>query len=124
MEALDEPAAWRGVIAVAATDGTGLASFTSVGPEVAVAAPGVNVRTYKGAKLGPISGTTPSAAAVAGVVALMLGVNPSLSPEDVRAILDQTSTKTIPGQKFGIVNAEKAVAAARTFRSGYSGKKR
>ena len=127
-----------------------LANFSSQGPTLDerlkpnVSAPGVNVEsslssfrdgaygvtsavefdgtTYDFAKL---SGTSMSSPATAGVVALMLEANPSLTPGDVRGILEWTArqdgnTGTLPDDGdfvwgHGKVTASQAVLASLTW---------
>ena len=124
-----------------------LANFSTYGPTLDerlkpnVSAPGVSVEsslssfrdgnyavtssvefdgtTYEFAKL---SGTSMSSPATAGVVALMLEANPTLTPGDVRAILEQTAredddTGTLPAEGdlvwgHGKVTASQAVLAS------------
>jgi subtilisin family serine protease len=106
------PAAYDSVIAVSATNSAdGLAYFSSIGEEVELAAPGVDIySTYKDDGYATYSGTSMASPHVAGVAALMIAVGIS----DVRAQLIETADDL--GEEgldwlygYGLVNAAKAV---------------
>ncbi|MFM2043332.1 MAG: hypothetical protein RLY86_1908 [Pseudomonadota bacterium] len=94
----------RFVITVAATDNQGrVASFSTPGSSILVAAPGVDIVTsdrtgaagYSAAgDSTTISGTSFSAPIVSGVVALMLEANPRLGYRDVQEILALSARET------------------------------
>ncbi|MEE2933475.1 MAG: tandem-95 repeat protein, partial [Pseudomonadota bacterium] len=95
----------RRVITVGATDSGGRdAYFTSRGSSVLVTAPGRNVLTtdrvgsmgYTSSDYVTINGTSFSAPATAGVVALMLEANPDLGYRDVQEILAYSAVKNDP----------------------------
>jgi len=122
--AVNYPAAYPEVIAVSATDQNDvIASWSSRGPEVDLAAPGVNIySTYKGSKYQTMSGTSMASPHVAGVAALVLSVpnkcdynnDGVCSPAEVQQRLELTSKDLgTPGKDnlygSGLVNAKNAV---------------
>ncbi|WP_433327464.1 S8 family peptidase [Spirillospora sp. CA-294931] len=122
------PAAYPGVIAVAATQrGHARAAFSNRNYSVLVAAPGDDIVT--GAPGGDYmisSGTSDSSALVSGIVALIRAKHPKLPPALVTQAL-VTSTKFGPSNGygpdvgFGEVNAVRALAAADALTAPRSG---
>jgi subtilisin family serine protease len=113
------PAANPNVIAVSATDAQDrLFAASNRGGYIAVAAPGVDIfLPAPDEKYQMTSGTSFSAAYVSGTAALMLERNPSLKPDEVRAILMKTARDLgAPGRDdlFGAGEADAfaAVSAA------------
>jgi Subtilase family/Proprotein convertase P-domain len=115
------------------------ASYSSIGASLFVSAPGGNLKHLSNNIVAQIgggchdikAGTSFSAPVVAGVVALMLEVNPSLTWRDIQGILASTSQKVYLDSGswatnaagfqhsytygFGVVHAQDAVAAAETW---------
>ena len=87
------PAAYDSVVAVSATDSAdNLASFSNVGPQVELAAPGVSIlSTYKGGGYTTLSGTSMATPHVSGVAALAWEANPLLTNAEVRTLLQSTA---------------------------------
>ncbi|MEU1847870.1 S8 family serine peptidase [Streptomyces sp. NPDC019990] len=128
------PAAYAGVISVAATQQNGeRADFSTVHTYNDVAAPGVGIvsATNTGGYR-PANGTSPACALAAGVVALMYAKNPKLSSAQVNGILTATTHRPTGGASailgYGLINANAAVKAAasppkvRTEAVAYEGK--
>lgn len=109
------PAAYPGAIAIAASDSRDkLASFSSRGPQVAVIAPGVGVKsTYMGGGYNTLSGTSMATPHVAGLTALYVATHKGATPEQARAGLAAASTKLVGvpdiGQGAGLPTADKLV---------------
>ena len=119
------PAAYPEVIAVSATDNTDtIASWSSRGQQVDLAAPGVAIySTYKGQTYKALSGTSMASPHVAGTVALVLTTiigaydsdgDGAWDPSEVQNKLQMTAEDlgvsgydTLYG--YGLVDAEKAV---------------
>jgi subtilisin family serine protease len=90
-EGMGYPAAYPEVIAVSAfdrSDPNSRALFSNWGPEVDVAAPGVDVfSTYLNGGYASGQGTSFATAFVSGMVALLLSQDSSRSDDDIRALL-------------------------------------
>jgi subtilisin family serine protease len=112
------PGADPNVIAVTATDARDrVFRGANQGPQLSVAAPGVDIIAPAPAGGYQMStGTSIATAHVSGVVALMLERDPTLKPDDVRKILESTATNLGPKGKngqfgWGLVNPPKALEA-------------
>ena len=107
------PAAYDSVIAVSSTDADdSLSSFSSIGPEVELAAPGRNIfSTWNDGGYTTISGTSMAAPHVSGVAALAVEANPLLSNVEIRNLLQSTADDLGAFGRdnlfgFGLVDAE------------------
>ena len=112
------PAAYPGVIAAAGTDEHGNHAAVSVaGPQVVLSAPATNiVSTLNNGGYGIGTGTSNSAAIIAGAAALVRSRFPHLSAAEVVHRLEATATdKGPPGRDdeygYGIVNLVGALTA-------------
>jgi hypothetical protein len=111
------PAADPNVIGVTATDEEDkLFSGANRGPQVAVAAPGVNIlEPAPNASYQVTTGTSVAAAHVSGVAALLIEKNPSLKPDAVFEILTSSAKPLAPKGRdddygWGLVDPAKALA--------------
>ena len=113
------PAADPGVIGVTATDENDkLLAAANRGPQVAVAAPGVQVlEPAPDGAYQVTTGTSVAAAHVTGVAALLLARKPDLRPDEVRSLLVR-SARRVPGKKTdtgaGVIDALRAINAINT----------
>ncbi|MBY0471186.1 S8 family serine peptidase [bacterium] len=112
-------------ITVAATQGLDkLASFSNYGVNmVDIAAPGVGIHSsIPGDEFLLVSGTSQAAPAVSNVAGQVLDANPGLNFKDLRKVLMETVDKKdfLTGKvaSGGIVNGQRAVAAALLMKSG------
>ncbi len=106
------------IITVGATDqNDGLYSWSNKGSDIDLVAPGMTLSTVPITQYSYASGTSIAAPFVAGVAALMLSVNPSLTPTQVTSMLQSSADDLgAPGWDstygYGRLNALKAVQAA------------
>ncbi|MFO7818830.1 MAG: S8 family serine peptidase [Halanaerobacter sp.] len=87
------PAAYSGVIAVGSTDiNNHKSDFSTEGDHISVSAPGSRILSaVPGSDWAYLDGTSMSTPYVTGVIALMLAHRPSLSPVEVKSILEDTA---------------------------------
>ena len=109
------PAKYQSVIAVSAIDsGNLIAGFSSRGPEVELAAPGVNVlSTTPGSSYGTMSGTSMACPHVSGAAAVVWGSHRYADNVTIRRLLAWTSNNLgNPGRDplygYGRVDTERA----------------
>lgn len=88
------PAGYTQCIAVAATSSNDVkASFSNYGTWVDISAPGNNIyATTVNSTYGNMSGTSMASPIVAGLAGLMLSLNPTLLPSDIRTCITSTAT--------------------------------
>ena len=108
------PAAYKEVIAVAATDQNDYrAYFSNYGNWVDVAAPGVDIlSTIMDEKYERYSGTSMACPHVSGLAALILSKKKGLGPDKVRTIIEYSVDRLDPFDlpiRRGRINAEKAI---------------
>lgn len=123
-ELTDEAADDTGSIIVGAINKSGKTEyFSNYGSRVSIAAYGSNLLTLAGpnGKLGNFGGTSGATPQVAGAVALMLEVNPDLTPEQVKQILIDTRTTTPENKNVGgLINMVAAIAKAKETKGAMS----
>ncbi|WP_166245084.1 S8 family peptidase [Paenibacillus turpanensis] len=117
--AIGSPASCSGTISVGSIDSSMTrSSFSNYGSTLDVTAPGGSIfSTYPTNTYRSLSGTSMATPHVAGVVALMLAADSSLTPNQVESLLRQSATDAGSAgydayYGAGIVNAQKAVQYA------------
>ncbi len=115
------PARWASVIAVAATDKSDdRATWSSTGPAVELAAPGVDVSsTYWNDTYATMSGTSMASPHVAGTAALVMVAYPGWTNVQVRSQLQSTADDLgVAGKDnlygYGLVDADEAAPTTNT----------
>jgi thermitase len=116
---VEYPAAQPGVVAVAATDNSDLpASFSNRGPQIAIAAPGVDI--FSADKNGfyfLASGTSASTPQVGGLAALIWDLHPEWSADQVTLVITSTAKDVWSAGRdnltgWGRIDAQAAVFAS------------
>lgn len=108
---VDYPARYPETIGVTATEkGDQLASFSNVGSGVDIAAPGDKITSawLNGSKR-EMSGTSMAVPHVSGTAALLLRLQPKLTPTQIRQILNHTAGPINGLSSMGILNSYRAV---------------
>jgi uncharacterized repeat protein (TIGR01451 family) len=124
------PASYPEAIAVGATDDLDrVTSFSSRGPspwgeiKPEVVAPGAQIRsTLPGGTYGTYNGTSMAAPHVTGLVALLLQADPTLTVDDVEAILTSTAVPlgdSVPNNDTGWGRIDAYQAAAVALKAGF-----
>ena len=114
---LDYPAALPNVVSVAAVDQSGTrAGFSNYGPGLSISAPGVQILTLSANNdVHYLSGTSLATPFVAGVAALLLSVEPTLTNVELWNILNETAapkgSRYNTNYGWGILNAWNAINA-------------
>jgi serine protease len=119
--ALLQPVGSRGAggagLAVAASDGTGRASFSGSGSWISLAAPGVDVSgALRSGSYARQSGTSFATAEVSGAAALVWAADPALTAQQVAWVLKETASghgAWNAGVGYGVIDVAAAVARAR-----------
>lgn len=109
------PAAYSEVIAVSAIDESdNIADFSSIGPEVELAAPGVEIlSTWKGGGYNTISGTSMACPHVTGAVALAIAEGVTNVRTALQTSADDLGDPDLYG--YGLVDAEEVVTGISTL---------
>ncbi|MDH4986679.1 S8 family serine peptidase [Aminobacter anthyllidis] len=111
------PAAYKGVIAVTATDATdAIMNQANRGPYVYISAPGVDLMAPVGGGTDLVTGTSFAAAVVSGAIANLLHNEPERSADSIEKALATTATDLGDRGRdtdfgFGLINTRAAEAA-------------
>jgi subtilisin family serine protease len=121
-QGISYPAALNECVAVGALGMDGFrASFSNYGSQQELITPGVDIAsTVPGGSIGLASGTSMASPQVAGVAALVLGTDTSLTAAKLRSILDVSAIDMGPQGRdidygYGLLNAKRALDLAATM---------
>lgn len=124
------PAAYSGVLAVGSSNGSDkISAYSNKGPWISVVAPGENIMSLDGGIMSKdpsnnksyvcFNGTSMAAPFVTGAVAYLAGLNPELTPMQMKHIIEQTADKIEGAESFtsergyGRINLLKAARMAK-----------
>ena len=100
------PAAYKGVIAVGSSNGSDkVSSYSNTGAWISIVAPGENIVSLKHDNdkgYVTFNGTSMAAPFVAGAVSYLAGLDPSITPQQMKSILERTADKIEGGEDFNI----------------------
>ena len=106
------PAAYPGVVAVAASDPDGrLYAWSDYGTWIGVAAPGCNVAPTLSGGYEEFCGTSAAAPIVAGLAALAVSGDPTATGGQIVSALEQSSAPIGGGVRYGDVRAAQTLSA-------------
>jgi serine protease len=119
------PAATDGVIAVGATDqAEHVATFSTAGSYIDLTAPGTDIlSTWPGGRFTTMSGTSMAAPHVAAIAALLLGKDPTLTPDLVERVMESSALDRGPSGRdddygYGRVDAGAALTLLHDIPNG------
>ncbi len=125
---VDYPSGFHGVISVGASDESDrVGHFSQTGWELDLVAPGVDILSYDlGSAIRSWGGTSFASPLVAGTAALMLSVDPSLTPDRLQKLLQDTTVDLGPlgfdeASGFGRLDAGAAVQQAAAHPGTWTG---
>lgn len=116
------PAAYAGVLSVAATDSSDqLESYSNYGPWVQVTAPGTTYTVTRNGTYGSFGGTSAAAPAVAGIAGLLESADPSASASEVVSAIENSAVRVGTFVAHGRVDGAAALGALAGSGGGQSG---
>lgn len=100
------PAAYKGVIAVGSSNGSDrVSSYSDSGAWISIVAPGeciVSLKHNDPHGYVTFNGTSMAAPFVSGAVAYLAGLNPEITPQQMKSILEKTADKIEGSEEFNI----------------------
>ena len=112
------PSAYKGVLAVGSSNGSDrVSAYSNTGAWISIVAPGENITSLKHSDDSgyvTFNGTSMAAPFVAGAVAYLAGLNPEITPQQMKSILERTADKIEGDEDFntkrgyGRINVYKA----------------